>query len=78
MPIYENELSDYAFNERGIQTKSFLTVYISESQKIGRLAPVEILVEGESVCRMPFVYFFLVYYYSKSSPFPQSRSEWYW
>lgn len=76
MPIYENELSDYAFNERG--TKFFLSIYISESQKIGRLSPVEILVEGESVCRMPFVCFFLVYCCSESSPFPQSGSEQYW
>lgn len=78
MPIYENELSDYAFNERGTQTKFFSIIYISESQKIGRLTLVEILVEGESVCRMPFVCSFLVYCCSESSPFPQSRSEQYW
>lgn len=27
MPINENELSDYAFNERGTQTKSFLFTF---------------------------------------------------
>lgn len=54
-------------------------LYLFTFQNLRKLAgyPVEILVEGQSVCRMPFVYFFLVYYCSKSS-LSQSRSEQYW
>lgn len=78
MPIYENELSVYAFNERGTQTKSFSIYLHFRISENWQLAPVEILVVSESVCRIPFVYFFLVYCCSKSSPLPQSRYEQYW
>lgn len=53
----------------------YLHFRISENWQ---LAPVEILVVSESVCRMSFLYFFLVYCCSKSSPLPQSRYEQYW
>lgn len=37
---------------------TLLSIYISESQKIGRQASVEIMVVRKSVCRMPFVCLF--------------------